>query len=177
MRKITLTSLCFLLISCSANLIWKDARWSKKECGPTFVEISLDGRDSAHVFVDDNGLFSRLKLDLKRGTHLYALNLTEGTYQFAALRFKLNGFFHDFASGKRDYPVIDNRSRKRALTNFYCSSWRTVPDRIQVLGKISFTIKDDDFYLKCDERDSTRLAIENYARKLYPKTFQFYQGE
>lgn len=34
--------------------------------GSLHVEISLDGRDSAHVFINDNGLFSRLKLDLKK---------------------------------------------------------------------------------------------------------------
>lgn len=46
------------------------------------------------------------------------------------------------------------------------------------IGQIQFNVVDnDDFYLKCDESDSTHLAIRNSIRELYPKTFQFYQGK
>lgn len=175
-KKYWLLLIFFGLWGCARDLTYVDSKLSDKGYGIAFVEILLEGRETATVFVG-NDLIANLRLTLKKGAHVYAVPVNEGKYQFQSLRFELNGFFHDFASGKRDYPLMNKSLKKRAFSNKYCSSWDVVPGNILVLGKISFIIDDDDLYLKCDERDSTRYDVRKKSQKIFPMTFRSVDGD
>ena len=88
-----LSSLLFLA-GCALfiPIVWTDSSDIPQDYGIAFVEITLKGRDSASVFIDDGAARSNKKLILKKGTHLYSLFLEYSTYSFRTLLFHYETF-------------------------------------------------------------------------------------
>ena len=164
----------FLLAGCAFQpIVWTDSSNIPQNKGVAFVKISLEGRDSANIFIDNGGARAYSKLTVKRGENIYAMILDEGVYTFRTLLYNHETVLPITAEKVR--PLISENSKERG-SEFYCSSWMVKSNNLSIIGKIQFNVvENDNFYLKCDEQDSTRLTIEGEARKNFPKTFQFYQ--
>lgn len=174
-KAISLFTLLMLAGCAFRPVAWTDNSDIPQRKGVAFVEILLDGRDSADVFIDVGAARAYSKLSIKKGRHVYAMVLDEGVYFFRTLLYDHETFMPVLTEKVRP---LNSESSKGRGSEIYCSSWNVKRTQATIIGQIQFNVvENDNFYLKCDERDSTRLAIENYARKLYPKTFQFYQGE
>lgn len=162
-----LSSLLFLA-GCAlfVPIVWTDSSDIPQDYGIAFVEITLKGRDSASVFIDDGAARSNKKLILKKGTHLYSLFLEYSTYSFRTLLFH----YETFLLERTRTPLNADPER---YTGYYCSPWKVEKGKATAIGKIKFDIVENDrFNLKCDEHDSTRQAVMQSAKELYPETFK-----
>ncbi len=164
-----LSSLLFLA-GCAlfVPIVWTDSSDIPQDYGIAFVEITLKGRDSASVFIDDGAARSNKKLILKKGTHLYSLFLEDSTYSFRTLLFHRETLLPERAR----IPLNVDPESERNL-EYCCSPWKVEKGKATAIGKIEFDIVENDrFNLKCDEHDATRQAVMQSAKELYPETFK-----
>ena len=173
MKKIKLFSLaCVLLLASCASFKsadWVDSSEWLADKGIAFVEISLEGRDSATISIKNNASSYEPQIKLKKGTHLYAVALDEGTCVFRYLKYDYESYFSKVVDKIR--PLNSAQSKDRGGFE-YCSYWNVKKGGASALGKMNFyVIENDDFYVRCDLRDSTQQAVLEKATELYPQTF------
>lgn len=175
MKKIKLFSLACVLLLASCASFFKSADWVDSsewpaDKGIAFVEISLEGRDSATVNIANSASSFMSKLTLRKGSHLYSLALDVGNCVFRDLDYSYeSSFSNSYYKGR---PLNSEDSKDRGGFE-YCVPWKTEKGIVTIYGKMSFNvIENDDFYLKCDLTDSTHRAVWEKAKALYPQTFE-----
>ena len=170
-----LSSVCVLLLtSCSffRSADWSDSSDWPADKGITFVEISLEGRDSATVNIMNSANSFMSKLSLKKGSHLYSLALDEGDCVFRGFDYSYESFFSNTPTLDKRRPLNSEESKDRGGFE-YCVPWKTEKGVVTIFGKMSFNVvENDNFYLKCDFSDSTHRAVWEKAKNLYPQTFE-----
>ena len=168
-----LSSVCVLLLtSCSffRSADWVDSAEWPVDKGIVFVEISLEGRDSATVNIANSASSFMSKLSLKKGSHLYSLALEEGECVFRDLDYNYESSLS--SSYYKSRPLISEESKDRGGFE-YCVPWKTEKGIVTIYGKMLFNVvENDDFYLRCDLTDSIHRAVWEKAKALYPQTFE-----
>lgn len=174
MKMIKLLSSACVLLLCGCSFFrsadWSDSSDWPADKGITFVEISLEGRDSATINIMNSANSFMSKLSLKKGSHLYSLALDEGECIFRDLNYDYESSWSNSYMKSR---LLNSEESKDGRGFEYCIPWNVEKGVVTIFGKMSFNVvENDNFYLKCDFSDSTHRAVWEKAKNLYPQTFE-----